>query len=354
MMKGIIMKNNNLILLILIILFSLFGISCRGTDGKSKNEPSVNVQVEVVKPTTLVDAIQVVGTIKALEDVNISPEEGGIVKEIIAKKGQYVRKNELIIVLKDELLKASLEAAEAAYNTAQVNLDAQTKVYQEKGISELAYKNLIYNRDATKAQYEIARVRWERTQIKSPINGIVENIIPNVGEFAPPGVPIARVVNTSFVKVQAEVPEWYSGSISVGTPALITVDAIQDDTLKGKVTFVGSTVSSVNRALLVEIALPNSSRKVKPEMIARVKLLRNVRKTAILIDEYLVQLVDRDRKIVYVENNGKAEERVVETGVREENKIEIIKGLKNGDRLITSGFQKLANGTTVTVNYKSE
>ncbi len=193
------------------------------------------------------------------------------------------------------------------------------------------------------------KARWERTQIRSPFDGVVDDIYPNEGDFAPPGVPAARVVNTSIIKIQADVPELYSSSIAVGTPAIITFDALPGDTLRGKVSFIGSTVSSANRALQTEIVLPNPFRKIKGEMVAKVWLQRETKSNALLVSENILQLVDRDRIIVYTENNGKAEERRLKLGGRAEIMVEVVDGLKPGDHLIVSGYQKVVNGSPVIV-----
>jgi membrane fusion protein, multidrug efflux system len=334
----------------LVISGCLFLASCGkpGADTNNKVQP-VNVQIEVLKPSRLVDGLRVSGTVKAIEDVNMSPEEGGVVKEWMAKKGQLVKKGDLIVALKDEVIKASLDAAEAQYKMADLNLEKQRKVFDQQGISELQLKNLEYTRDAAKANADLMKARWERTQLRSPIDGVVDNTIPNVGDFAPPGVPIARIVNITSIKVQADVPELYAGAVSVGTPAVITFDALPGDTLKGKVTFVGSTVSSSNRALQVEIILSNPFRKMKSDMVAKLDLLREIKMNALLVSENLVQLVDRDRSIVYVENGGKAEERKLKIGGRQGIMVEVLEGLSAGDHLIISGYQKVVNGSPVNV-----
>jgi membrane fusion protein (multidrug efflux system) len=162
-------------------------------------------------------------------------------------------------------------------------------------------------------------------------------------------VPVARVVNTTTIKIQADIPEMYSGSVPLGSPAIITFDALPGDTLRGKVNFIGSTVSSANRALQVEIVIPNPFRKMKPEMVAKVKVLRESKPNALLVSENLIQLVDRDRSVVYVENGGKAEERRLKLGGRQGIMVEVIEGLHAGDHLIVSGNQKVINGTPVIV-----
>ena len=318
------------------------------SDSEQKIQP-VNINVEILKPSTLVDGIEVAGTVKALEEATMSPEEGGVVKQWVKKKGEYVNKGDLIVVLRDEVIKAGYEAAEAQYKMADLNLEKQQSVYEQQGISELQYKNLVYGRDAAKANYELMKARWERTQLRSPFNGIVDNTIPNEGEFAPPGVPIARVVNTNKVKIQAEIPELYSGSVNVGTSASVTFDAVPDVTSQGKVSYIGSTVSAANRTLLIEIILTNPNGKLKPEMVAKVTIMREKKMNAIMVSENVIQLVDKDRYVVYVEHNGIAEERRVKIGGRQGNLVEVIEGLKTGDRLITVGYQKLVNGTPVVI-----
>lgn len=345
------MKNTTriIVMIALPIAGALFSDCRKSETNNGQTVQPVNVRIEILKPARIVDAIQVAGTVKAFEDVNLSPEEGGIVKEWKATKGQFVRKGDLIVVLKDDMLKAGWDAAEAQYNMANLNLEMQRRVFEEKGISELQFKNLQYARDAAKANAELMKARWEHTQIRSPFDGVVDNTIPNIGDFAPPGVPIARIVNITVVKIQAELPELYSGSTSVGIPAIITFDALPGDTLRGKVTFVGSTVSASNRTLAVEIIVSNPLRKLKPEMVAKVRLIRETRENALLVSENILQLVDRDRTIAYVENGGKAEERRLKLGGRQGIMVEVVEGLNAGDHLIVSGHQKVVDGSPVII-----
>jgi membrane fusion protein (multidrug efflux system) len=334
-----------------VILSAMLLSSCGKQETKTndKKVQPVDVRIDMLKPSRMVDAIQVAGTVKASEDANLSAEEGGVVKEWRAKKGQAVKKGDLIVVLRDEVLKAGYDAASAQYKMAELNLEKQQKVFDQQGISELQMKNLEYSRDAAKANADLMKARWERTQIRAPFDGIVDNIMPNEGDFAPPGVPVARVINTSTVKIQADIPEMYSGSVAVGSAAIITFDALPGDTLRGNVNFVGSSVSAANRALQVEIVVVNPYRKIKSEMVAKARVIRGIKTNAIQVSENLVQLVDRDRSIVYVEKDGKAEERRLKLGGRQGIMVEVLEGLRAGDHLIVSGNQKVINGTPVNV-----
>jgi len=174
-------SSKRILLTIFVLLTGLVLLSCRKSESgnnEHKIQP-VDVRIETLKPTRLVDGIQISGTVKAYEEVNMSPEEGGVVKEWKAKKGQHVKKGDLVVVLKDEVIKAGYDAAEAQYKMAELNLEKQQKVFDEQGISELQYKNLQYGRDAAKANAELMKARWERTQLRSPFDGVVDNTIPN-------------------------------------------------------------------------------------------------------------------------------------------------------------------------------
>lgn len=318
-------------------------------DAIAQAKPALSVRVEVVTPRPFVDAIHAVGIVKAHDDVMVSPEEGGVVKEWKVRKGQWVEKGAVLAVLRDEVIKASYDAANAQYKIAKLNADKQENVYKEKGISELQYKNTLYGRDGAKANADLMKARWERTQIKSPVAGILDDYYFDEGEFAPPAVPIAHVVNISSLKIQAEIPERHAGSMVVHIPVLMTFDAFPGDTISAKVNFVGSAVNASNRSLPVEMFIDNPDRKLKPEMIAKVKILRSTRKNALLISENVVQLVDRGRNIVFVENGGVAHERSLTLGAHQGNLVEVVDGLNPGDRVIVTSMQSLVNGQPVIV-----
>jgi RND family efflux transporter MFP subunit len=324
--------------------------SCGTHDSKTNSSAApIPVRVEQISGQNFRDVLHATGTVRAIEDVMISPEEGGVVQQWVVKKGRWVRKGEVLARLKDDVLKAGYEAANAQYQVAELNLEKQKAVFDQQGISEVQYKNFQYGRDAARANANLMKARWEHTRIVSPIDGILDETMVDEGELAPPGVPIARVVNNSKMKIQAEVPERYSSTIARGMKVQVSYDALPGATISGTVSFVGSTISASNRTLATEVVVPNPGARLKPEMIAKLDILREVKDNAVLISQNLVQLVDRDRTIVYVDDNGKAQERVLTLGSRQGNLVEVLNGLKIGDRLITVGYQKLVDGQPITV-----
>jgi membrane fusion protein (multidrug efflux system) len=331
--------------------------SCGQSDAQtgSAKEPvetleAVAVKVEEVQLSPFADIIQTTGIVKGRADVMLSPEEGGVVKTWLVEKGAPVREGQILGVLNDDVLDAGYRAAQAQYKIADLNYEKQREVYRQKGISELQFRSLQYARDAAKAQADLAKARLERTRLRSPIDGVFNDRFADEGEFAPPGVPIAHVVDVGSLKIFAEITERFAGNLRVGSLATIVPDAFPGDTLVGRIQYVGAAVSASNRTIPVEVYIENHNMKLKPEMIARVSILRSDRTNAILVDERVVQLVDRETLVVFVENNGIAYQRRVRVGARQGSLVEVIDGLKPGDKLIVTGYQRLVDGQPVTIS----
>lgn len=333
-------------------IISACGQSDAKTEPQAAQQPDqvVNVKVQEVQLSPFIDAIQVTGIVKADEDVMLSPEEGGVVKQWTIKKGSPITKGQIIGLLNDDVIKASYDAALAQYKLAELNYQKQGNVYKEKAISELQYKNSEYSRDAAKAQADLMRARLERTRLRSPIDGIFDDYYFDPGEFAPPAVPVAHLVNIQAIKIAAEVSEQFAGDVRLGNLARIIPDAFPGDTLEGHINYVGSSVSANNRTLPIEIQISNPGLRLKPEMIARVRIVRSQRQNAILVNETIIQQIDRGKMVVFVERNGVAEQRIVKVGARQGALVEVVEGLKPGDRLIIAGFQRLVNGQAVLIN----
>ncbi|MEW6511901.1 MAG: efflux RND transporter periplasmic adaptor subunit [Bacteroidota bacterium] len=307
----------------------------------------VNVNVTTIALTPFVRTINIAGTVKALEDVMVSPEEGGVLAAWKVERGAHVRRGTVIGLLNDDVIKASSDAATAQFRIAELNFQKQEKVYAEQGISELQYKSSGYSRDAAKAQADLMQARLRHTRLTSPIDGILDDRFVDEGEMAAPGVPVARIVNIATVKIQASVPERHAGAVQRGARVTFRAAALPGREFLGKVSFIGATLSADNKTFLVEALVPNPGALLKPEMVGHAAILRAARGEAILIPEETVLQVDKDRLVVFVEEHGKARERVVLVGEREGSLLEIISGLSAGERLITAGFRGLVDGQPV-------
>lgn len=344
---------------ILVLLFST-GImlslsSCGNSNAESSKDQEqelkdvVNVSVETIKPSDYVEYLKLSGTIQSFEDVKLSSEEGGKLLKWLLPNGARVSVGTVIARLDSSILKPAYDAANAQYKLAEVTYQKQKKVYEQQAISELQLKTLEYQKDAAKAQANLAFARFEKTIVRSPLNGVLDDRYYDEGELVPPGQPLAHIVCVDRLKLNAGVPERYAGRLSLGDNVEFSVDAFPGSKYNGKISFIGSSVVADNRTIPVEITISNSGGKLKPDMIATVNLTLNAVKNAIVIPSDYIQQVDMNRFVVYVDNQGIAEERAVKVESASQGKAHVSKGLKVGDRLITLGFQNVAQGQKIIV-----
>lgn len=355
-MRIIMKRFQSLSLLAILLAAGLLATSCGNEKAESANNrdamkevPKVTVRVTEIDPTEFTQVIDITGTVASDGDVLVPADEGGRVLEWRVPLGGRVRSGQVLVQLDSALVRGAYDAALAQYNIAQTNFEKQQKVYEKQGISELQVKTLQYQRDAAKAQMEIARERLERTRVKSPIAGMLNARLVEKGEMSVPGAPIAHVVNIDQIKLEAGVPERYGSSFKVGDPVRFTVDAIPGEEFTGTITFVGSAVNPDNRTIPVEVRVRNAGGKLKPAMIAEMKVRLRARENSIVIPEDYIIKSDLDEFVVYIEQDGLAKERKVKVGATSQGDVLILDGLKPGDRLITTGQQNVSDGQPVVV-----
>lgn len=349
------MKNK--IKYIVIIIFTCLALigyyGCSDTSGgetsnEETNKPTVYIKTITVERTTYYDRIKVLGVAKAINHANVSSDEGGRIKEFVKDKGSYVTKGEVILIMDNDVLKATLDAALAQYERAQSTFIRQEKVYKEKVISEILYLNSKYDRDAAKANYELIKARYDRTFIKAPFAGIVDMKYAEVGETVLPGAPVVSVVSMNKIKIEAGVPENYVNLVHKGSNVQVVFRDLDNKTYSSTVSYVGNTITTNNRTFPIEVFIPNGNGLIKPELSAEIFIETNKYENVIVIPEETVNETDLG-PVVFVERDGLAVKRNINIIGRSNNTVAVNEGLEAGDKLITVGFQNLIEGEKVTV-----
>ncbi len=348
-------KEFKLLIYSIIITISLITlVGCADSSGSDKEdskqteEPSVYVKTETLQLVSFVDNIYVRGTAKAFQHANLSSDEAGKIKKFVNDKGSYVKKGDVIVLIDNDILKANLDAAFAQYQKAESTFVRQEIVYKQQVTSELTYLNSKFERDIAKANYELIKARYDRTYIKAPFAGIVDQKFAEIGETVMPGFPIVSLVSMYKIKVVAGVPENYVNMVRERSNVEVVFKDLNDAKYTSKVAYVGHTISTNNRTFPIEIILNNRDGKIKPELNAQIFIEIAIYENVFVIPEETLTETDLGPS-VFIAKDGIAEMRIVEIISRSKNEIAIKDGLKNGEHLIVVGYQKLVNGEKVTV-----
>lgn len=348
------MKGKIIVTLIGIVVAVFLLNACSDSEGSEQKSDStkkvrgVSVEVTPLAGEKFVDYISVLGTIKPFQKAKLSSDEGGKIREFRKDKGSFVKKGDVILVIDNDILKANLAAAKAQYDLAEITFVKQEKIWKDNVGSEFQYLQSKYRLEQSKANYNLINIRYERTFIKAPFDGVLDNKIYELGEYAPPGVPIIDIISTYRFKVEAGVPERYVGEINKGDRAVLNLKNVDSGEFGGRVTYVGTSIIVDNRTFPVEISIDSKSKLIKPELSVEVNIIKEEYDSIICVPDEVVSRVD-EGYVVYLEEDGIAKLRNIEILSRTGDKIAIESGLNEGDNLITVGYQNLVQGQKVTV-----
>ncbi len=340
----------------LLALLGLWG--CGGAQAEDATQEDefvrvINVEVNTVEPMTFTETIRLTGSVQANQDVMISAEESGVLREIMVEKGNRVRAGQEIFRLDDDLLSAQVEQARAMAALARETWERRKRLYEEDQVgSELVYLEAKYAAEQAAANLRLLEERLERTVIRAPIAGVLDSREIEVGSMVGAGTPVARIIDNDPVKITAGVPERYAPDVRTGARADVTFDVLAGEVFTGDITYVGVAVNPRNRTFPVELVLPNPGGMIKPEMVANLELVRRSMDEAVVIPQEALVRTETGFVVFLVEEgeDGRlAREQEVQVGPGQGNQVRIVSGLSAGDRLIVVGQHSVAAGDRVNV-----
>ncbi len=309
----------------------------------------INVEVAEVQAETFMERVRLTGVVQANRDVTISAEESGPIVELLVEKGARVDVGTALARIDDRILAAQVDQAEAQAELAEETWQRRKRLWEEDGVgSELAYLEARASARQSAAALETLQERLRRTVVRSPIDGIVDDRMVELGALVSAGTPIFRVVDVTPLEVLAGVPERYALDVRTGASAVVTFDVFPDESFTGRVSFTGTTVDRQSRTFPVEITLRDQRGVIKPEMVATVAVDRNVIENAIVIPQNAV-VRKEDGYVVYVVEGETARSVDVQLGASQENRVVVRSGLEAGARLVITGQQIVADGDRIRV-----
>ena len=352
------MKLKHIIYTLLIIGFGAF-IVYRITSNKNKNDDSkgkdgkgksMTVSGIVLKTETFENNLSLSGSIEANEQVEIRSEISGIVEGIYFKEGSNVSKGQLLFKVNDVELRAQLAQAKTKGGLASENERRAKLLLQKEAISQEEYDIARADYKLAQSQIQLIQAQIAKTSVRAPFSGKIGLRSISPGTFITPSLLVAKLVNISKLKITFSIPEKYANQIRPNSDLSFTVAGSTEKYL-AKVYAFEPEVEISTRTLQVRAIAENKDGKLLPGTFANVELPLDIIKDAIVIPSEAIIPV-QDGKKVFVFNNGKAKEVMVETTTRTDASILVLSGLKVGDTLITSGVMSLKEEAPVKVKIK--
>jgi RND family efflux transporter MFP subunit len=309
----------------------------------------VQVSVENVAPTLFTHAIDVQGALDGDENVKVYPQGAGVITQVLVAVGSHVNKGQVIAKIDDQSMRKTLAQTTAQYKLALEMYDRQKNLWDQKIGSEMQYLQAKTNKEALENGLAALKDQLDYFQIKSPINGTIEDLPVKVGMSASPAMAVATVINFSSVKIIADVAEAYNTSISTGDAVSIWFPDLRKE-YTSKIANASKYITPANRSFKVEVRLPGNLKNLKANMIAVLRITDYKNPKAIIVK---VNLIQNDSKgaYVYVVANDKgkqiARKNYITQGMTYNGIAEIKNGLSVGDQIISVGQLGLTDGVQV-------
>lgn len=338
-------------------------------------EHHVKLPTMRVSRSTVPHNIEFPGKVTALPDhsISISPNIAGKISQILVVPGQQVKKGQLIATLNDQQLRAQLLQATAPQKAA-LNAVAQAKIsldLAEKNLSRteaLFDKDIVAEKDVvtarsqallSKSQVEAAEAKVSEamlapahlatqmtfTKVYSPISGVVAHRFLNVGSAADPSTPIAHVVNLSQVMINANMPADSAANPRVGQSASVTTVAEPGVIYYGKIESISPTVDSINNTISIEILTSNDHSRLKEGQQVTVAIGTSSASAVLVpITAIVPGQDDPSENYIFRVSNGKLNKTKITIGQKKNNQVPVLKGLNDGEEIVTSGAYGIPDG----------
>lgn len=352
------MKIKHIVYTVLIVGIGAF-IIYRITDNTSKKKeaaekggikPPTKVTGMVLTPQVFADNLSLSGSLEANEQIEIRSEVSGIVESINFNEGSSVSKGQLLFKVNDIELRAQFAQIKTAQNLASENERRAKLLLQKQAISQEEYDIASADFQSAKAQTQLIQAQLAKTSVRAPFSGKIGLRYISKGTYVTPATPIAKLVNTNQLKITFSIPEKYASQMKVNTIIHFTTSGSKE-LYTAKIYAIEPEIEIATRTLKLRAIAQNLDGKLLPGTFANVALpLEKINDALLVPTEALIPI--QNGKKIFVSQNGKAKEIIVETGARTDAAILITSGLKVGDTILTSGVMSLKDGSPVKVILK--
>ncbi len=363
-------RKNTLIILVFIIVYSimfLFPTACskEKTREQTFEKKAVTVIVQTVKVGAITRTLDYNGTVFPWEQANIAPEFSGRVLKIYKKQGDLVNKGDLLAELDTTSLRlqlkqaqAVLDAANAAYKDAELNFQRLQKLFEKNAVSKIQLEKAQLNLESVftqeksaEATLDVIKFNLDNFYLRAPFQGVVTSKNAEEGDVINPMMgmngSVLTVMNIRKVKVIIDVRPEDVEKITLHQPAQVRVASLENESFQGSVFSKNLAADPLSKTFKVEIVIDNPQMKIKSGIFADVSIEISRKENCLLLPLHALIEEENSRYVVVVEN-GKSKFYPVTIGERNNEVVEILQGLTEGQLAVVEGNFDLKEGALIT------
>ncbi len=349
------------------IIYIIVGVAAIGliayvlTNNKKENEAktaivaeknaSVSVRIDTVKTENISLDFISNGNFEPVQELKFSAEKSGKVIRVLAKEGDYVKVGQTLAIVRSDVINVNAQTANASYQNAVADYTRYENAFKTGGVTKQQLDQAKLAMVNAKSQLTQANINVGDTRIKAPISGFInkKHIEPGSILSGTPATEMFDIVNVSKLKLKVTVNESQVASLKVGDAIKVTASVYPDKTFSGKITFIASKADeSLSFPVEIEIA-NNASNDLKAGMYGTAAFASSQQKQALMVVPRNAFVGSVSSNQIFTIENGTAKLKTVTAGRILGDKVEILKGLSDGETVIVTGQINLQNGSTVEV-----
>lgn len=327
-------------------------------------KPPISVAVITADERLWQSRLPSIGTLKALQGVDLSLEVAGTVKELHFESGQEVKLGQPLLALDSAVERALLQTAEADLGLAQLDFGRGRQLVGSQAISKGEYDRLSAQLQKDKATVNQLKASLAKKRINAPFSGTIGIRQVDIGDFLASGTVIATLQDLSSLYVDFYIPEQSVPQIGLGQTVHVSVDAFPGQLFPGTLSAINPKVESSTRNVLVRATLANPEGRLLPGMFADLQVLLPNPQLKVVVPESAITYTLYGNSVYVVAQKKAAdgslekdhlgqplliaERRFVETGDHHDGLVLINKGLRKGEQVVSAGQIKLDNGAHIS------
>jgi membrane fusion protein (multidrug efflux system) len=307
------------------------------------------VSVMTLKDTLFNHYLDIQGNVDTKENIIVQPEFSGTLTSLTVKAGQKVAKGQILGRIDDAGMSQQLAQVQTQYELAKTTYERQKNLWDQKIGSEIQYLQAQTQMNSLQKSINQMKAQLAKTLIRAPFSGTIDEVFVEKGQVVAPGPQgLMRIVNLGNMFVSTSVPESYIGKLKVGTEVDVFLTSL-GKTYKGKVRQVGNFINPNNRSFGIEVSIPNPENLLRPNQVAKLKIIDYVKKDATVVPTNVIQEDGKGNHYVYTVDNsngktGSAKKTVVTLGQSSDNVTEILSGVSAEDVIVTEGVNAISEG----------
>jgi len=316
--------------------------------GLKQERPPINAVTLTLQPAVIHDRINLPGSIEAWTTLSLLSKLNGTVEEILVREGQKVKKGDVLARIDSEDYRIAMERAKAAYDLAKAEYARDKAIYAKGVIPTAELDTNKTGMQTAKADYENAELQYSRCTVTAPMNGIVRKLDAKVGLQLAVGDPLAEILEIDRLKAVVGIPESDVTAVRGLDTVDISLQALKDRRITGKVHFLSSSPETVARIFRLELAIDNADGDILPGMFIRADVVKNTVANAVVIPFYSV-ISRNNQQYVYIEKDSVVQKKNVKLGIMEGWLVQVTDGLAVGDSILVEGHRDVEDKQKVKV-----